>query len=539
MSSRRRVWFYSQPLWIAAMGAFGAWISIQSGLDTNWDLANYHFYNGYAFLNNRLDIDIAVCQIQTYFNPVLDVLTYLMIRSLRPIEYGMVMGALHGINLYLLFLIAHRLLSNSRPYLRTIYAAILSVGGALGIVFLAEIGTCFHDLIVSLFILGALLILVRPFPSGPGWRTALASGILLGIATGLKLTTAIYTLAALAALGLTTPGLRGRIRTTLWTASGALIGFLISYGHWAVLLWKRFQNPFFPNFNSVFKSSFFEPVNISDDRFLVRSLSTALEFPIRVLSYGCQFGEMSLRDYRPAVVIALAVIAGSIVIITKLLGARIDAPDRRVSFRSELFLILFVIISYCIWIRLFGVYRYLAVIDILFPVTLSVLLRWIVRFDWIAVILTVAVCWGGLRYENVPSWGRIDFTDDYMCIDVSAVDSSSPTQVLVGSHQPVSYIIPFFPAHFEFLRIQSNFHDLDHPNTDLEREIEVRIRNWNRKQLLLIPSGHDHESDGILFRLGLRRVDSPVEIRNCFCYPPIHLYQLESIGHAAGDQPGI
>ena len=538
MRSVARLTVWIQPLWLAAMMAFGAWISIQSGLDTNWDLANYHFYNGYAFLNDRLDVDIAVCQIQTYFNPALDTLTYLLIRSLRPVEYGLVMGALHGINLYLLFLIAHRTLSIRRPFWRVIAAAALSLGGALGIVFLAEIGTCFHDLIVSLFILSALFILIRPDTFSPGGRTAqalLASGMFLGIATGLKLTTALYSFAALLSLAFTIPGLRGRIRTLLWTGSGAFIGFLISYGHWAISLWKRFRNPFFPNFNALFRSSFFEPVNITDDRFLVRSLASALEFPIRVLSCGWQFGEMRLRDYRPAVLITLTIIAGSIILI-KLPGRRTDTPDRIATFRSDLFLILFVLIGYAVWIRLFGVYRYLAVIDILFPVTILILLRCALRSDRIAVILAVAACWGGLWFEDVPSWGRTAWGDDSMCIDLSAIDTTLPTQVLVGSHQPVSYLIPYFPSHFEFLRLQSNFHDLDVPNTDLDRVIESRIRHWNSDRLLLIPSGHDHESDGILFRLGLKRVDHPLEIVNCFCYPPIHLYRLESIGDAARDQ---
>jgi hypothetical protein len=28
------------------------------GQDSNWDLLNYHFYNGYALLNGRFSIDV-------------------------------------------------------------------------------------------------------------------------------------------------------------------------------------------------------------------------------------------------------------------------------------------------------------------------------------------------------------------------------------------------------------------------------------------------------------------------------------------------
>ena len=35
-------------------------LSISFGKDTNWDLKNYHYYyNAYAFLEDRLDYDIA------------------------------------------------------------------------------------------------------------------------------------------------------------------------------------------------------------------------------------------------------------------------------------------------------------------------------------------------------------------------------------------------------------------------------------------------------------------------------------------------
>ena len=46
--------------------------SIYLGQDTNWDLMNYHLYNPYAYINDRLSLDLAPAGIQTYFNPFLD-----------------------------------------------------------------------------------------------------------------------------------------------------------------------------------------------------------------------------------------------------------------------------------------------------------------------------------------------------------------------------------------------------------------------------------------------------------------------------------
>ena len=36
-----------------------------------WDLLRYHFYNAWAFLNNRLEVDLMPCGIQSYLNPII------------------------------------------------------------------------------------------------------------------------------------------------------------------------------------------------------------------------------------------------------------------------------------------------------------------------------------------------------------------------------------------------------------------------------------------------------------------------------------
>jgi len=43
------------------------------GQDVNWDLQNYHLYDPYAWLHDRLTLDIAPAQMQSWHNPALDV----------------------------------------------------------------------------------------------------------------------------------------------------------------------------------------------------------------------------------------------------------------------------------------------------------------------------------------------------------------------------------------------------------------------------------------------------------------------------------
>src|SRR5256885_5421483 len=87
-----------RPLWIAIALLASGYVSLKLGQDTVWDLKNYHYYNPWALLNGRLDVDIAAAQLQTYYNPVLDLVFYgltRLIRSARAVAF--VMGWWTGI----------------------------------------------------------------------------------------------------------------------------------------------------------------------------------------------------------------------------------------------------------------------------------------------------------------------------------------------------------------------------------------------------------------------------------------------------------
>jgi len=65
-----------------------ATFSLILGQDANWDIRNYHYYNAYALFNNRLAYDIAPAQLQTFFNPALDLLPYLLIQNFPPFIFS-------------------------------------------------------------------------------------------------------------------------------------------------------------------------------------------------------------------------------------------------------------------------------------------------------------------------------------------------------------------------------------------------------------------------------------------------------------------
>jgi hypothetical protein len=181
-------------------------VSVSLGQDNNWDLRNYHYYNPYAFLTGRLAFDVAPAQMQNYFNPVSDFLYYFLINHLPPWWIGFIMGGLHGLALGLIFLIAYYALAAVEYWARVGLSILCAGVGLYGPVFIGELGASQNDTTLSLFVLGAVLLLVRRlgaqdlFSGKPGLVALALSGALVGLAAGLKETVLIYAVGMAAAL---------------------------------------------------------------------------------------------------------------------------------------------------------------------------------------------------------------------------------------------------------------------------------------------------------------------------------------------------
>ena len=111
-STRRRTTLTNILLLILLLALIPGAMGIKAyrmGKDTNWDLRNYHFYNGYAQLENRMDVDISPAQMQTYFNPILDVPLYWLYTSLPSKVVGVLYGCIQGVNISLIFVLFYML----------------------------------------------------------------------------------------------------------------------------------------------------------------------------------------------------------------------------------------------------------------------------------------------------------------------------------------------------------------------------------------------------------------------------------------------
>lgn len=324
-------------------GAIYTWFA---GEDVNWDWQNYHEYNVWAVINGRYAIDALPAGFQTYFNPTVYLPAYYL-RHLLPLPYGlMILGAVHGLNLLLIYFLV-RVLLKEVATVSAIAAAILMA--AVGPMTLSEVGTSFSDILTALPIVAGCILILSEDGSRPG-RYILA-GLLLGAAVGLKLTNVVYALGAAAAVLVAARPLMA----TICLGFGGAMGALATGGVWGLVLWRELGNPVFPLFNAVFQSRELVPINIMDWQFLPRGILDALAYPFYWLIGDHRSAEHPFRDARFSVAIVLILFG-----IGRTLTARATIFTRR-----DVQFMLFFAVSYAAWLAVFSIHRYAIVLELL------------------------------------------------------------------------------------------------------------------------------------------------------------------------------
>src|SRR5260370_5768793 len=135
-------------------GLYSLWL----GADSNWDLYNYHLYNPFAWLNGKLAIDLAPAGMQSYFNPTLDAIVYLLNTHPPSRIVGFVLGALHGMTFVLVVGIARHTLPMLPDDDRYRMPILIALAGCLTANFLSGLANSMGDDTTMLFVLSGLYL---------------------------------------------------------------------------------------------------------------------------------------------------------------------------------------------------------------------------------------------------------------------------------------------------------------------------------------------------------------------------------------------
>ena len=450
--------------------AFGA-LAIALGQDANWDLRNYHWYNPYALLTGRFTFDLAPA---SYYNSVLDVPLYLLAQHVPARACGFLLGAVQGLNFIPLYVLALTALPRCGRWKRGSGASIVASLGLIGGGGLSLVGTTFYDNVVSILVLSGLASVSRAMHNDVVTtnRALVNAGLLIGAAVGMKLPTAIYGVGLIAACLNIGGRCVQRLSRTLSAGVAAFLAMLAFGGYWAWWLWSTFGNPIFPYFNNVFGSAMALSETYRDDRFVPLKFTDALILPFALVADPSKVGECYFIDVRLALLYAIAAITFA----WSLLARRWHVVRCPQPLSPQLrFILTFFAFSYLMWLALFAVYRYVITLEMLAPVLIAALIAtWPIRQRPKSVVL-IACALLLITSTRPGSWGRVDWGNHFVEVDVPQLSDPLRTMVLVVGYEPSSWVIPSFPPQVPFVRLQGNSHSPDDGDVGLAREARIRV----------------------------------------------------------------
>ncbi|MTJ83506.1 MAG: hypothetical protein F8N37_21175 [Telmatospirillum sp.] len=516
-------------LFVIAPLAFGG-LALALGMDADWDLRNYHYYNAWAFLTDRYRSDIAVAQIPTFYNPFLDIPYFLLAQAMPARALAFLLGALHGLNVILLALLGERLIPIRDTGRRRLLAAAAAVAGACGAMALSEVGTVFYDNLLSLGFLATLLLTIRAWDrlavSGRGAAVAAAflTGLPVGLAFGLKLTTVTFCAGHCVALLLCLPAAPSRRFLVAFSAGiGVLAGLAAGGGYWMGHLWSLYGNPLFPMFNQVFQSPWGLPDAYRDTQFLDGGLFRRLVYPIIFSIDSREAGEVLFRDYR--ILLAFLLVPASGIAI---LARRRRAVTGTGTAPGTGYTLTAVAIAYGVWLQMFALYRYITAIEMLAPllVVLSLGLLWPGTTKWRPTALALLAAM--ILTTRPGDWIRVPFTGRAVEVAVPAIADPDHTIVLLAGHEPLSFLLPSFPDGMRFLRIDSTFTNPDQRDVRFNQVMRRQVAGHQGPLMALFIPTERHDVVRRLGDYGLALANTPcAEVTSPIGAAPYALCPLE------------
>ncbi len=476
-------------------------LSILLGKDQSWDFLNYHWYDAYAFAHARLGFDVAVAHHATYYNPLVHLPFYWLATAGTVWLALFYTGALHGLNILPLYLIARSALT---PPDNRRLAAALALAGLSGSTVISMIGNTSYDAVLSVLVFGGLAVLISKrdmlcMAPAPAAAAAGVAGLLIGVATGLKLVESFYAV-GFALVLLVLPG-RPAVRFARLLAGGGagVAAVLLCAGFWFLTLERETGNPLFPFYNSVFRSPLLAPTFFGSSNFVPVGFWDAASFPFRFLFDYRIADDAPFRDLRIPLLYATLPVAG----VWFAVARQRSVPLVAVSAMRVLFV--FAAGSYAAWLMWFGVYRYLVGLEMLAPLLIVSVLDCApvaprIRLTAVAIILLTAALFG--HYSFGP---RASVRGPYVRVDGLSFPSPDSTLLLMTGHEPMAYLIPLLPPAIAVLRIDGWLAE-PNDNSGLTASMRARVAAHHGDLFLLAAPAEQLAGDRATSAYGLEIV---------------------------------
>jgi hypothetical protein len=299
---------------VTLLSGFGALAfclaALMFGKDLHFDALHYHLYLGASADGSRLSRDFMAASLQSYLTPYGYVPFHWMAKHGWPTWLALTSIALvQSLIVPATWLVSYAIFPGRSCGDSVSRVMSVVMGLACGLI-IVQIGSSFIDLTTSIPVIAGLAIMLLCHRGMMAWTPGMvASGLVFGIATGLKLTNAQAVVCAFFIPVLS----RGTLvqRFSRLSIAGLVSGFAFALvqGPWSVQLWKEFGNPMFPFFNAIFKSDDFGLWSFRHVRFEPDGPMQFILRPLLVADFmGSVYHESSAPDARFAGLLGLLTI---------------------------------------------------------------------------------------------------------------------------------------------------------------------------------------------------------------------------------------
>ena len=455
---------------------FWAGFVVVLGKDTSWDFRNYHWYAPYAFLNNRLGLDVAVAHQASYYNPFLDIPFYWLATHTHSWVALCVLGGVQGANIVPLYLIAREglLPVTARPADQKLAAGALALLALFGALTLSEFGTTYYDNVMSVFVFSGLAIVLlnrEALRQGPPLRAALLAGLagfVIGMAMGLKLPEAPYCLGFAAALLALGGSMRQQIARLIGGGIAGTAGFALFSAWWMLKMKALTGNPLFPYFNEYWHSPLALAAPYRDLRFVPTHFWREVFFPVLFSVDWHVADDLGFQDFR--VCIAYFVMIAAII----LWAARRQSRDPLIAGGVALPLFVFSAVTYFVWLKFFAIYRYIVGLEMLSPLLIVAAVGLFPLARRARYLVLAALAFAVLVTARSDFLERAPLDDPYIQAALPPIPHPEKTIVVMTGDTPMGFIATQLPPQVPVLRIDG-WMVQPRDGTQITRDMKTRV----------------------------------------------------------------
>ncbi|HEY5348050.1 MAG TPA: hypothetical protein VIJ72_07650, partial [Rhizomicrobium sp.] len=250
--------------------------------------------------------------------------------------------------------------------------------------------------------------------------------------------------AALIALG---GDLKHQAARLLAGGLGGVAGFALFSAWWMLHMQALTGNPLFPYFNEYFHSTLALAAPYRDLRFVPRTFWHEVFFPI-LFSWDWHVADdLGFQDIR----VCLAYL--SVIVALIFWVFRRQNPDPLVENNVSLPLFVFAGVSYFAWLKLFAIYRYIVVLEMIAPLLIVAAIGLLPLSRRIRYVVLGILCFATLVTARSDFIERAPLDDPYISVALPPIPDPDHTMVLMTGDAPLGFIAPSLPHQIPILRI--------------------------------------------------------------------------------------